>query len=35
LELRQRNVIAAQKYFCWDAIASQFFNAMSSSRSVR
>ena len=29
-ELRQRSVSAAQKYFCWDAIASQFADAMSS-----
>ncbi len=29
LELRQRNVVAAQKYFCWDAIASQFMRALS------
>jgi glycosyltransferase involved in cell wall biosynthesis len=28
-ELRQRSVAAAQKYFCWDAIASQFVSAMS------
>lgn len=27
--LRQRSVAAARKYFCWDAIASQFANAMS------
>ena len=29
-ELRQRSAAAAQKYFYWDAIASQFVNAMSS-----
>jgi glycosyltransferase involved in cell wall biosynthesis len=28
-ELRQRSVAAAQKYFCWEAIASQFVSAMS------
>ena len=28
-ELRQRNVTAAQQYFCWNAIASQFASAMS------
>ena len=28
-ELRQRSVTAAQQYFCWDAIASQFVSAMS------
>jgi glycosyltransferase involved in cell wall biosynthesis len=28
-ELRQRNVAAAQQYFCWNAIASQFVSAMS------
>jgi glycosyltransferase involved in cell wall biosynthesis len=28
-ELRQRSVAAAQKYFSWDAIASQFVSAMS------
>jgi glycosyltransferase involved in cell wall biosynthesis len=29
-DLRQRSVVAAQKYFSWDAIASQFVCAMSS-----
>jgi glycosyltransferase involved in cell wall biosynthesis len=29
LELRQRSLHAAQQYFCWDAIASQFIHAMS------
>jgi hypothetical protein len=29
LELRQRSLAAAQQYFCWDAIASQFVSAMS------
>ncbi len=29
LELRQRNLRAAQKYFSWDAIAKQFVQAMS------
>jgi glycosyltransferase involved in cell wall biosynthesis len=29
-ELRQRSVAAAQEYFCWDAIASQFASAVSS-----
>ena len=28
-ELRQRNVTAAQEYFCWNAIASQFVSAIS------
>jgi glycosyltransferase involved in cell wall biosynthesis len=28
-ELRQRSVTAAQQYFCWNAIASQFVSAMS------
>ena len=28
-ELRQRNVTAAQEYFCWNAIASQFASAIS------
>lgn len=28
-ELRQRSVTAAQQYFCWNAIASQFKSAMS------
>ena len=29
-ELRQRNTAAAQQYFCWNAIASQFVSAISS-----
>jgi glycosyltransferase involved in cell wall biosynthesis len=29
LELRQRSLAAAQQYFSWDAIASQFASAMS------
>jgi glycosyltransferase involved in cell wall biosynthesis len=28
-DLRQRSATAAQKYFCWNAIASQFVSAMS------
>jgi glycosyltransferase involved in cell wall biosynthesis len=31
-ELRQRSAMAAQKYFSWDAIASQFQRAISTSR---
>jgi hypothetical protein len=27
-ELRQRSALAAQKYFSWDAIASQFQSAI-------
>lgn len=30
LELRQRSAMAAQKYFSWDAIVSQFRSAISS-----
>ena len=29
IELRQRNMLAARQYFCWDAITSQFIHAMS------
>lgn len=32
-ELRRRSAIAAQKYFSWDAIASQFQGAISAARS--
>jgi glycosyltransferase involved in cell wall biosynthesis len=31
-ELRQRSQAAARDYFSWDAIASQFVTAMSTSR---
>jgi hypothetical protein len=32
-EMRKRSTAAAQKYFCWDAIASQFAKAMSGEQS--
>jgi len=34
-ELRKRSRAAAENYFCWDAIASQFVSAMSSIRPAR